>query len=90
MAFNWPTIIRKSHHRMYTVIHFKFFISFNHVQALEGVTDNYAAATKALDLLTLNCIFIAIMFLHNDNEMNRNKASKANIKLFSEIFVDFK
>ena len=54
------------------------------MQALEGVTDNYAAATKALDLLTLICIFIAIMFLHNDNEMNRNKASKFNTKLFSE------
>ena len=54
------------------------------MQALEGVTDNYAAATKALDLLTLNCIFIAIMFLHNDNEMNRNKASKFNTKLLSE------
>ena len=61
------------------------------MQALEGVTDNYAAATKALDLLTLNCIFIAIMFLHNDNEMNRNKASWLNTKLLSEkVLLVFK
>ena len=92
MAFNWPTIIRKSHHHVYTVIHFEFYHKlqswYKHRKEWLTIT---LQLPKLLDLLTLNCIFIAIKFLHNDNEMNRNKASKFNTKLLSEkVLLVFK
>ena len=58
MAFNWPTIIRKSHHHVYTVITSNFIISFNRGTSIGRVTDNYAAATKAFGLINLELHFV--------------------------------